>query len=190
LTLLFFNLLWIASLSLPVVAWFFYQEALTIALPFAFVMAAGGLITVRSIWHRLPCWVFCSTVLTTAAGMLCLSVWVLPSVDPYKSPRFLSLQVKERVPSVEPLYVYADTMNDFNFYTEREVIPILSSEAELGQAISKAPLIYLLIRERDAKQLAFGKAARVLGEGDIGGKKWSLIRLSQDEIGVGAAGGS
>jgi 4-amino-4-deoxy-L-arabinose transferase-like glycosyltransferase len=190
LSLPFFNLLWVASLSLPVVAWFFYREGLWTSLPFAFVMAGGGLITVRSVWRRLPSWVFFSTVFTTAGGMLCLSVWVLPLVDPYKSPRFLSLQVKERVPLTEPLYVYADTMNDFNFYTGREVIPILSSEAELGQAISKARSIYLLIRERDSKQLAFEKKARVLAEGDIGGKKWSLIRLGQEEIGGDPAGSS
>ena len=84
--------------------------------------------------------------------------------------------------------MYADSMNDFNFYTEREVIPILSSEAELRQAISKAPSIYLLIRERDSKRLALGKGARVMAERGVGDKKWSLIRLSQEEIGDHAAG--
>jgi len=188
LTLLFFNLLWVASLSPPVVAWFFYREALRVSFPFALVMAGGGLITVRSIWRRLPSRVFFWTAFTTAGGMLCLAVWVLPLLDPYKSPRFLSLKIKEIAASTEPLYVYADSMNDFNFYTEREVIPILSSEAELRQAISKAPSIYLLIRERDSKRLALGKGARVMAERGVGDKKWSLIRLSQEEIGDHAAG--
>jgi hypothetical protein len=36
------------------------------------------------------------------------------------SPRPFSMQVKSTVPATSPLYIYADRMNDFNFYSERQ----------------------------------------------------------------------
>jgi hypothetical protein len=144
-------------------------------------MAAGGFITAGGIRRQLPSRVFFSTVCTTLGGMLCLSVWVLPWLDLYKSPRFFSLQVKKLVTPGDPLYIYADSMNDFNFYAEREVIPILSSKADIEQALSEGSPIYLVIRERDSKTVIGTQESEILAEGQVGGKKWSLFRLSKDE---------
>jgi hypothetical protein len=44
-----------------------------------------------------------------------------------RSRRPFSLLIKNTVAPTALLYTYADTMNDFNFYTEREVIPVWSS---------------------------------------------------------------
>ena len=174
---LFFNLLWIGSLSLPVVAWFFQRETVTLFLPFAFVMAGGGLITVVSIWRRRPSTVFFSTAFTVVLGMLYAALWVLPFIDQYKSPRPFALQVKKRVPSTQPLYVYASTMNDFNFYTEREVIPVLSSPAQVENLRSEGRTSYMLIRERDLKKVNVEEEAKFLLTGRVGSKKWHLITL-------------
>lgn len=181
LALLFFNVLWVVSLSIPVVAWFLQKEAVGIILPFALMMAAGGLITLLAIRRRRPSWVFFSTAGTLLGGMICLAIAVLPLLDPYKSPRFFSLEVKKVVGPTEPLYIYGDTMNDFNFYTEREVIPVLSSDVEVKEVMSKTRSIYLLIRERDSKSTTSGRL-KMLAKARVGDKRWFLVRLSKDEI--------
>jgi len=172
---LFFNLLWIGALSFPVVTWFYQREAIWISLPFAFVMAGGGLITAVGIWRRLPSTVFFSTASTIVLGMLCVSVWILPFLDSYKSGKPFSLLIKKTVPLTQPLYIYADTMNDFNFYTEREIISVLSSPAEVEKVASGAKMAYVLIKERDLSRVDIGVEGKVLAESRLGDKKWYLV---------------
>jgi len=162
-------------LSFPVVTWFYQREAIWISLPFAFVMAGGGLITAVGIWRRLPSTVFFSTALTIVLGILCVSVWILPFVDSYKSGKPFSLLIKKTVPLTQPLYIYADTMNDFNFYTEREIISVLSSPAEVEKAASGAKMAYVLIKERDLSRVDIGAEGKVLAESRLGDKKWYLV---------------
>lgn len=176
---LFFNMLWIGALSLPVVAWFFRREAVWISLPFAFVMAGGGLMTVVAIWRRLPSRAFFCTALTVLAGLFYAAVWIFPFIDQYKSPRPFALMVKKTVPSTQPLYIYADTMNDFNFYTEREAIPVLSSQAEVENVVSRSNTVYMLIKERDLNKVSLGEKRKILAEGRVGSKKWYLVLISR-----------
>jgi 4-amino-4-deoxy-L-arabinose transferase-like glycosyltransferase len=175
---LFFNLLWIVSLSLPVVLWFFRREAVWTSLPFSLVSGVGGLMTALWIKRRLPSMVFLSTASTALLGMLCAVAWILPFIDQYKSPRPFALLVKKSVPSNEPLYIYADTMNDFNFYTEREAIPVISSESHLEGMIPQGKTAYMLIRDRDLKKLSLKANAAVLATDRIGDKQWVLMKLS------------
>lgn len=175
---LFFNLLWIVSLSLPVVLWFFRRDAVWTSLPFSLVMGVGGLITVRWIKRRLPSLVFLSTASTVLLGMLCAAAWILPFIDQYKSPRPFALLVKKSAPSNQPLYIYADTMNDFNFYTEREAIPVVPSQTELNGMIAQGKMAYMLIRDRDLKKLSMKGTATVLAVDRIGDKRWVLMKLS------------
>jgi hypothetical protein len=60
-----------------------------------------------------------------------------------------SMQVKSTVPTTSPLYIYADRMNDFNFYTERQ-----KSSCELEKVREQAGAAYLLIEQRDLKLLS------------------------------------
>jgi len=172
---IFFNLLWIGALSLPVVAWFYQRQAIWISLPFAFVMATGGLMTVFAIWRKLPSRAFFSIALTLLLGMLCVSVWILPFIDSYKSGKPFSLMVKKTVPPTQPLYIYADTMNDFNFYTEREVVSVLSSPAEVEGVVSRTKTAYLLVKEKELSAVKAGGEEEILAESWVGGKKWYLV---------------
>jgi len=173
----FFNLLWVGSLSLPVAAWFFQREVFVLSLPFALLLAGGGLATVVSISLRLPHIVFFTTAFTVSLGMLYTAVRILPFVNRYKSPNPFALKVKGVVPSIQPLYIYADTMNDFNFYMEREVIPVLSSKAELENVVAQMKTAYVLIRERDLKKLEIAERAAIVAEDRVGDKKWHLVQL-------------
>lgn len=134
--------------------------------------------TVLWIRRRRPSMVFLSTASTVLLGMLCTVTWILPFIDQYKSPRPFALLVKKSVPSNEPLYIYADTMNDFNFYTEREAIPVVSSESALEGMIAQGKTAYMLIRDGDLKKLSLKANAAVLAMDRIGDKQWVLMKLS------------
>ncbi|MGH7771010.1 MAG: ArnT family glycosyltransferase [Candidatus Binatia bacterium] len=176
---LFFNLLWIGSLSLPVFAWFFQREAVWLSLPFSLVMAGGALTTVVSLLRRLSSMVFFSTAFTVLAGMLYIAVWILPFIDQYKSPRPFAMQIKKIVPSTQPLYIYADIMNDFNFYAEREVIPVLSSQADVEKIMAQEQTAYILMRDRDLKKVSVGVKGSMVATGRVGDKKWHLIKVNE-----------
>jgi len=180
---LFFNLLWLLALFLPFFAWFFQEEFLALSVPFASVVAVGGLAAIFSIRQSRPDWTLYSTALTVLIAMVYAAVWIFPRADAYKSPKDFSLEVKNKIPATEPLYIYADTMNDFNFYTEREVIPVLSSESEVENVAAQGSTVHLLIRDRDLKRMDLDKAGEIVGSGQVGGKRWYLLRLNRQDRG-------
>lgn len=172
---IFFHLLWVGSLTLPVAAWFLQREALPISIPLALLMIAGALIALFSLARRMPAGVFCSTALTMAAGMIYAAIWVLPYMDQFKSPRPFASEVTKRVPPSRTLYIFADTMNDFNFYTAREVIPVLSTTAEVKNLLAQAEGAYMVVRERDLKRLGLEGEVRTVAAAAVGGKEWRLV---------------
>jgi hypothetical protein len=94
----------------------------------------------------------------------------------------LALAVNAKLPPDAPLYIYADTMNDYNFYTGREIIPVLSSRAR-----SQAPALgnrsgFLLIRDRDLQRLHPLSDDKVLLSQSVGGKTWYLVSLADVEF--------
>ena len=87
------------------------------------------------------------------------------------------MQVKRIVPATSPLYIYSDRMNDFNFYIERENIPVLSSPSELKKVREQAGAGYLLIKQRDLKLLSELRRERVVARDSVGRETWNLITL-------------
>jgi 4-amino-4-deoxy-L-arabinose transferase-like glycosyltransferase len=177
LLLLGFNLLWIGCLAAPVAAWFVRRDAVAAILPFALGMASGGLCVVYFLWRGSPWKVFLAAGLTMVLGALTAGLSFLPFLDRFKSARPFSLEVKRVVPSAAPLYVYADTMNDFNFYTAREVIPVISSRAALQELLAAKPPGYLLIKRRDLDRAAVTAGERIVVSERGDGRSWFLIAL-------------
>jgi 4-amino-4-deoxy-L-arabinose transferase-like glycosyltransferase len=177
LLLLSFNLLWIGCLAVPAAAWFVRRDALSAVIPFALTMTCGGLCIVYFLWRRSPWNVFLSMTLTMVVGVVAAGASLLPFLDRFKSPRPFSLEVKRIVPSTAPLYVYADTMNDFNFYMDREVIAVVSSRAALHEMLAQEQAGYLLIKERDLERAAMTDQERVLARKGDDGRSWFLIAL-------------
>jgi len=176
LALLFFVLLCLGSFGLPVAVWFLQREMLGISLPFAAMMAGGGLVAATAIWRHRPSMAFTATACTAFLSMLYLAVWILPLIDQYKSPRAMALLIKKEVPPNDPLYIYMDTMNDFNFYTGRERIPVLFSPAEIKNAGANSMGAHMLIRERDFKKVN-QEELTVVAEGRVGAKRWYLTKF-------------
>ena len=177
LTLVFFNLLWVACVSLPSATWFMRRDAFWPSIPSVLVIACGALLTVYFVRRHSPWQVFLSITLTMLVGAVSVAIWILPYLDQYKSPRLFSLAVNRIVPANAPLYIYADTMTDFNFYTEREVIPVISSQAELQKLLGQDQIGYLLIKEKDRERSGLIAEERILVREGTAGRFWHLIAL-------------
>jgi 4-amino-4-deoxy-L-arabinose transferase-like glycosyltransferase len=173
-----FALFGLVSFGLPVAAWFFRRDAVGAILPFAVTMGLGSLCITCCAWRRRPGMVFGATTLTMLLGALTASMSLLPYLDRFKSPRPFSLAVKRIIPPTASLYVYADTMNDFNFYMERDVIPVISKDTEVQKLVAPEQTVYLLIRERDLKRRAGLKGSeKILIPAATSGRSWHLIAL-------------
>ena len=176
---LFFGAAAIAGLALPVVLWFTRPEIFWLSLPAAMVLTMGAILTVLFIRRHQPLKAVASAALLMTSVMLCVSLSILPYVDRLKSPRPFSLQIKKLVPPAAPLYIYADTMNDFNYYTERESIPVLSSSGEVAQASRQHGEGYLLIKERDLAKIGVLDREQIVTTGTVGSTIWYLVSLNE-----------
>ena len=178
----FFGLLALSCLALPIATWMLRRDAFGISIPVALAIGAGTLIAFYFLWRRAPWQLFFATALMMAVSGLAASVWILPYLDRFKSPRPLALAINNKVPRDAPLYIYADTMNDYNFYTGREIIPVLSSRPG-GQApaLGNRPG-FLLIRDRDLQRLHPLPDDKVLLSQSVGGKTWHLVSLADVEF--------
>jgi 4-amino-4-deoxy-L-arabinose transferase-like glycosyltransferase len=179
LTQFYFGAVAIIGLAVPIVAWLLRREIFRISLPVALVLVIGGIMTVLFIGKRRPLKAITAVALLMASLTVSGSIWILPYVDQFKSRRPFSMQVKRIVPATTPLYIYADNMNDFNFYTDREKIPVLSSPGEVEKAREQPAAGYLLIKERDLKLLSELGRERVVARDSVGSETWNLITLKQ-----------
>ena len=153
LTIAFFGLVVIAGFAVPSAAWFVRRDAFAAMLPTSLVLLLGGSGAVLFLWRRRPLQAAGSIAAMMALTVLCAAIWLMPYLENFKSPRLFSQQVNQIVPATLPVYVYADTMNDFNFYTARDVMPILSTPLALDALLARGQGGYLLIKERDLQRL-------------------------------------
>jgi 4-amino-4-deoxy-L-arabinose transferase-like glycosyltransferase len=175
----FFSAAALFGLAVPLVAWLIHREIFWISLPVALVLMIGGIVTVNFIRQRRPLKAVTAVAMLMASVVVGASIWILPYINHFKSPRPFSMQVKKIVPTTSPLYIYADRMNDFNFYTEREKIAVLSSPGEVEKAREQSAAGYLLIKERDLKLLSELGRERVVARDSVGSEIWNLITLGQ-----------
>jgi 4-amino-4-deoxy-L-arabinose transferase-like glycosyltransferase len=174
---LFFGAVAVVGVAAPVVAWVERRETFWITLPTAMLLAVGGFLTVFFIRKQRPLEAVTVVALLMASATVCASISILPYVNQFKSREPFSLQVKKIVPATASLYVYADTMHNFNFYTEREVIHVLSSPGELVNVSQQPGSSYLLIKQRDLKSLSIFGPERVVATDSVGSTTWNLIAL-------------
>ena len=176
-SLFFFALIALAGLLLPVAAWVLRRDAFWISLPVAGVLAGAGGSAVLYVRQNKPLKVVAATTLMMTSTLLCAVIWIFPHIEPFKSRRFFSMEVNRIVPATATLYVYADTMNDFNYYTEREIIPVVATQQQLEGLLSRHPDSYLLVRERDFEKVYRVAKAKFIISRPVGGKTWYLISL-------------
>jgi hypothetical protein len=110
-------------------------------------------------------------------AMAAAVLWLFPYLEGFKSHRRFSLEIRRVVPAGAPLYVYADSMHDFNFYTQREKIPVLTSATQIESLRAGPEKSYLLIKDRDIRRLADPPDEGIIAATTIGGTTWNLVDL-------------
>jgi 4-amino-4-deoxy-L-arabinose transferase-like glycosyltransferase len=180
-TLVFYCLVGISGLALPIAAWWLRREAFLFTVPTALTIAAAGIVIAGFAWQRKPAWVVTGTVLMMTIATLCASVWIFPYLEQFKSRRPFSLEVRSIVPPTTSLYIYADIMNDFNYYTGREVIPVLRSRAEVEELLRQSQDGYILIKDRDLKSLSPFAPGKIVATDAVGSTTWSLLQFKAND---------
>ena len=177
-TRIFFSLVALAGLILPIGAWFARPAAFWPILPSSMVLAVGGSVTVSLLRQRRPLAAAISVSAMMMLGIIAAALWFFPYLEQFKSHRQFSSEIKRIVPSTAPLYVYADHMNDFNFYTERQKIPVLSTAAQIETLRAGREKSYLLVTERDLRRLPELPRAWLIASRSIGRTTWNVLEIS------------
>jgi 4-amino-4-deoxy-L-arabinose transferase-like glycosyltransferase len=152
-TAIHFGLVAIAGVALPIVTWFVRRDAFDSILPASAVLVVGGSLIVYFVRRRRPLTVVTALGAMTMAVLVAAWLWVFPHLETYKSPRRFALEVSRIVPASAPLYVYGDRSHDFNFYAQREEIPVLTTPAQINALRGEAEKGYLLISGRNLKRI-------------------------------------
>jgi 4-amino-4-deoxy-L-arabinose transferase-like glycosyltransferase len=177
LTTFFFGIVAVSGLALPITAWIARPNAFWPILPSSIVLTASASLTVALIVRRRPlaagATVSVMMLLTTVAAAL----WLFPYLERFKSHRKFSLDIRRIVPASAPLYVYADSMHDFNFYTQREKIPVLASAAQVDSLRAGPEKSYLLIKQRDLSRLPDFPPQSIIASTSLGSTTWNLVEI-------------
>jgi 4-amino-4-deoxy-L-arabinose transferase-like glycosyltransferase len=175
--ILFFGVVAIAGAGIVPAAAILRRDALAAILPSSGVLFAGGLCVVYFVQRRRPLMISGSIAALMALTTISASMWIMPYLENFKSPRPFARQVANIATAAAPLYVYADTMNDFNYYMEREVIPVLPSPAAVEALLARRQDGYLLVKERDLRRLAMLPRRWIVVSEENGSTTWHLLRL-------------
>ncbi|HLN86998.1 MAG TPA: hypothetical protein VK200_11055, partial [Candidatus Limnocylindrales bacterium] len=178
-----FAIVVIIGVALPAAAWVVRREAFWFFVPGSLAMAVGGAIVVRFFRQRQPLGALTAIALIMTLLLVSSAVWVFPYLEQFKSRRFFASEIKRRVPATAPLYIYEDTMNDFNFYLERDVMPVLSSPAEIEKLLGGARTSYILIKDRDFKRLKTIAPEWIVLTHSAGSTTWNLVEFKSPPAG-------
>ena len=167
----------LAGIALPSVAWIARRDVFWPVLSLGAVLAVSGAITALLMIRRKTF----AVVLCVATMMLGITHAVAYSFFPYlerfKSHRAFSAEINRLVPRSAPLYVYQDTTEDFNYYTQREIIPVLDTAADISRAGAGGEQAYLLIKQRALGRLSEIPAGAVIAHRTLGSTTWYLMVL-------------
>lgn len=174
-----FALLGAVCLAAPGIAWSTRREAVAAVWPFAGVMGVGALGVAYAVLRRSA-----STAVAAASVMMALGVvaatWsLLPYIDRFKSPRPVAKEIARRLTAATPLFIYADTMHDYNFYLGREVLPVVAARADLAKLRAQNPSGYMLIKGKDIGDLGTEIKDIINVDRRAGGRSWHLVPLGQ-----------
>jgi 4-amino-4-deoxy-L-arabinose transferase-like glycosyltransferase len=169
----------LGGVVLPVVAWLVRPDAVRAIVPSSVVLAAGGISAALFAWQCRALKACAAVAAMMVAVVISASYGIFPYLEPFKSDRPFSLAIKRLVPPTASLYVYADTMNDFNYYSEREMILVLASPGQAERLRERQEQSYLLIKDRDLKKLAAIPADWIVASDSRGSRTWYLVEFNR-----------
>ena len=173
----FFALIAVVGLCAPAAAWLYYRDASTAVVSVSVPLLIAGVAAIVYVWRLQPLNVAAVTAALMAVTVMCASIWLMPYLESFKSPRPFSNQVRQIVPSSARLFIYADTMNDFNYYIGREMIPVLSDASAVDRLLRGNEDVYLIIRERDLTRLPQMARQRIVVSVTNSDTMWHLVQL-------------
>jgi hypothetical protein len=98
-------------------------------------------------------------------------------MEQFKSRRLFAAEIHGIVPNNVPVYIYADTMDDFNFYLERSEIPVLPAPADVEKLLGGGQTNYILIKDRDLKNLKMIAPEQIVRRNTAENSNWNLIEF-------------
>lgn len=174
----FFALLALGAFLVPVAAWRLRPDAVLPLLPASLVLAVSGASAAVYLIRREVDKAIIVIVALMTLSMVTAALWVFPYLETYKSPRPFAREIARLVPPTALLYIFADTMHDFNFYVEREAIPVLSSPSAVERLLTGVQPGFLLVRERDLAELPMLPRSWVIASDRKGRMPWHLVRFN------------
>jgi len=172
-----FGLIAVAGLCAPVTVWFYYRDAWTAVVSVSVPLLIAGVVGVVYVCRSRPLNVAAVTAALMAVTVICTSIWLMPYLESFKSPRWFSNQVRKVVPPGTPVYIYADTMNDFNYYMGREIIPVVPNASAVDRLLKTKQDSYLIIKDRDHTRLPQLPREWVVTSEANGNAMWHLVQL-------------
>jgi hypothetical protein len=174
-----FAIVGLSGIAFPIAAWWARPDAFQAILVTSVVLAVGGICAALFVWRRVPLKALACVTAMMVAIVISVTYRIFPYLEQFKSDRPFSQTIKRLVPSSAPLYVYADTMNDFNYYSEREVIPVIRSSFQVEKLPGLSENSYLLIKDSDLKRVPMIPAKWIVATDSTGGKTWCLVEFKK-----------
>lgn len=175
----FFALLALGAFLVPAAAWRLRPDALLPLLPASVVLTINGALATAFLQRRELGKAMVAIVALMTLSILTAAVWLFPYLENFKSPRPFALEINKIVPPSAPLYIYADTMHDFNYYAERDAIPVLASPAALEKLLATTQPGFLLVKERDFAKLPMLPRGWVIASDRKGRMPWHLVEFKR-----------
>jgi len=173
----FFALIAAAGFCAPLAAWFYYRDAWMAAASVSLPLLIAGVVGIFYVLRLRPLDVMAVTAALMAVTVVCASIWLMPYLERFKSARWFSNQVRQIVSQSAPLLIYADTMNDFNYYTGREIIPVVPDGSALDRLLRSEKSGYLIIKARDLERLPQLARRSVIVSETKTSSLWHLLKL-------------
>lgn len=151
----------------------------TSLLPASLLLTVGGALAAVYLVRRELGNAMVAIVAWMALSVVTAAFWVFPYLEAFKSPRPFAREIAKLVPATVPLYIYADTMHDFNYYAERDAIPVLAATAAVEKLLATAQSGFLSISERDFAKLPMLPRAWVIASGGKGRMPWHLVQFKR-----------
>jgi 4-amino-4-deoxy-L-arabinose transferase-like glycosyltransferase len=172
-----FAIVGLSGIALPIATWWARPDSFQAILATGVILAVGGICTALLVCRRMPLKAFACVTTMMVVIVFSVTYRIFPYLEQFKSERPFSQAIKRIVPSSAPLYIYADTMNDFNYYSEREVIPVIRWSFQVKKLPGLSENSYLLIKDSDLKRMPMIPAKWIVATDSTGGKTWCLVEF-------------
>jgi 4-amino-4-deoxy-L-arabinose transferase-like glycosyltransferase len=126
-------------------------------IPFIFLLAGSGILLFLARGLRYKSLVFVLVVATMGIGFFYTTRVIFPLVNPYKSARFISQEIVEKMKTGVRLFIYGDSgsavTSQYNFYSGIVPIVEIENEKEIIALFRSKERVFCLVEYDDYERL-------------------------------------